>query len=110
MGFPMKNTSRAVLPLTAMLALAFGGPVSAAAPTLPGASDCQVFPASNVWNRRVDRLPVERDSATLVRTIGVTAYLHPDFGSYSGYGIPYNVVSSTTRRSHVSFKWPGESD
>jgi hypothetical protein len=33
-----------------------------------------------------------------------------DFGSYSGYGIPYNVVTSTTPRSTVVFEYDDESD
>jgi hypothetical protein len=102
--------ARTAVALATLVALVAAAPVSAAAPTLPGARDCPLFPASNVWNRRVDSLPVARNSATIVRTIGVNAYVHPDFGSYSGYGIPYNVVGSSTPRSHVTFRWPGESD
>jgi hypothetical protein len=49
---------------------------------------CTVLPATNVWNRRVDTLPVRSDSATLINRMGVSRYLHPDFGSYAGYGIP----------------------
>jgi hypothetical protein len=33
-----------------------------------------------------------------------------DFGSYAGYGIPYNVVDSSTSRSTVSFDYDDESD
>ena len=29
-------------------------------------------------------------------SIGLDASLHPDFGSYAGYGIPWNVVGRTT--------------
>src|SRR3954454_10453985 len=68
------------------------------------------FPATNVWNKRVDALPVRSDSKTLLTTMGLTKTLHPDFGSYMGYGIPYNVVSSATPRSTVTFTWPTESD
>jgi hypothetical protein len=71
---------------------------------------CTVLPATNVWNRRVDTLPVRSDSATLINRMGVGRYLHPDFGSYAGYGIPVNVVSSSTPRSSVKFTWPSESD
>ncbi len=100
-----------------LLALAcLGGqvtPVAAAsAPTLPGAPKCTVFPASNVWNERVDSLPVASDSATLIASIGLTSYLHPDFSSLAGgdYGIPYNVVGRHARRVRVHFTWPDESD
>jgi hypothetical protein len=71
---------------------------------------CDIFPASNVWNRRVDALPVHPDSETLTASIGLDADLHPDFGSYAGYGIPWNVVRRTTSRSSVVFRWPEESD
>ena len=33
-----------------------------------------------------------------------------DFGSYAGYGIPYNLVTSTTPRSTVTFDYDDESD
>ena len=69
-----------------------------------------VFPATNVWNKRVDGLPVRSDSATLIASMGATAGLHPDFGMFAGYGIPINRVTSMTPRSSVAFWWPGESD
>ena len=71
---------------------------------------CRLFPATNVWNKRIDALPVAGNSSTLVATIGASAHLHPDFGSYLGYGIPINVVGSGTPRSHVSFDYDDESD
>jgi hypothetical protein len=71
---------------------------------------CPILPATNVWNRRVDTLPVRSDSATLMNQVGLARYLHPDFGSYAGYGIPINVVTAATPRSAVSFTWPAESD
>ena len=71
---------------------------------------CTLFPASNVWNRRVDALPVASDSATMVSTIGANEDLHPDFGEYLGYGIPINVVTDATPRSTVSFDYDDESD
>jgi hypothetical protein len=69
-----------------------------------------VFPASNVWNRRVDRLPVHPRSEVLKRSIGLGASLHPDFGSFSGYGIPWNVVDGSIPGQPVAFTWPEESD
>ena len=33
-----------------------------------------------------------------------------DFGSYAGYGIPYQVVTASTARSTVSFDYDDESD
>ena len=43
------------------------------APTLPGAPFCPVFPASNVWNTRIDGRAVAANSATMIATIGLTA-------------------------------------
>lgn len=71
---------------------------------------CTLFPATNVWNRRVDGLAVTANSGALIASIGTTEDLHPDFGEYLGYGIPYNVVGSTTPRSAVSFQYEDESD
>jgi hypothetical protein len=80
------------------------------APTLPGAPGCPVFPASNVWNQRIDARPKAGDSATLIATIGLDRGLHMDFGSYGGYGIPINVVSAATPRTTVAFEYDDESD
>ena len=85
-------------------------PAPASASRLPGAKACPLFPSDNVWNKRVDDLPVHPDSDTLVASIGADAHLHPDFGSFQGYGIPWNIVSRTTRRSTVTFRWLSESD
>jgi hypothetical protein len=87
---------------------------SAAALRLPPAPHCSVFPASNPWNRRVDRLPVARRSREIVRSIGASLPLHPDFGSgrWNGrpIGIPVTVVGGRERRLHVSFEYASESD
>ncbi len=83
-------------------------PVTAA--PLPGAPRCPLFPASNVWNRDISRLPAAADSAALIRSIGLAAGLHPDFGSYAGYGIPFNIATRATPRTKVSFLYASESD
>ena len=80
------------------------------APTIPGAPSCTVFPATNVWNARIDGRPVASDSATLIASIGLDRGLHMDFGSYAGYGIPYQVVTAATPRSTVTFDYDDESD
>jgi hypothetical protein len=54
-------------------------------------------------------LPVRVDSTTLVTSIGLTSYLHPDFSS-TGYGIPINKVNLSTPRSAVTFQYADESD
>jgi hypothetical protein len=99
--------------VVAALALVLGGG-SAHALRLPAAPACPIFPANNPWNERVDTLPVAADSAQLIASIGLDTGLHPDFGSglYGGsrIGIPFDVVSKSTPRSHVSFDYADESD
>ncbi len=104
--------------VTALSATAAAG-VSAAARGTTGAGrtpivshvGCkQAFPTTNVWNRRIDSLPVRRDSATLIASMGTTRTLHPDFGTFAGYGIPVNVVTKTTPRTTVQFDYDDESD
>jgi hypothetical protein len=86
----------------------------AAAALAPTVAGCPVFPADNPWNRRVDSLPVARNSATLTRSIGLDAHFHADFGSgrWDGgpIGIPYTVVDGGQRRVRVSFDYADESD
>jgi hypothetical protein len=84
--------------------------VAAGPPTVPGARGCPIFPANNPWNERVDRLPVAADSDAMIQAIGVGAPVHPDFGSFSGYGIPYTVVGHATKRTRVTFEYADESD
>ncbi len=103
---------RRLISLVALTLLA--GPALVSARPLPGAPKCPVFPANNPWNQRVDTLPVARNSARLIASIGLDAPVHPDFGSglYDGepIGIPYAIVSSRTKRVPVSFQYAGESD
>jgi hypothetical protein len=84
------------------------------ASALPGAPGCPVFPPRFTTNQRVDRLPVARRSAAIVRSIGLGDALHADFGSgrYAGHriGIPFDVVSAATPRSRVRFDYADESD
>jgi hypothetical protein len=79
-------------------------------PTVPGAPTCPIFPATNVWNTRIDGRAVAANSATMIGAIGLDRGLHMDFGSFAGYGIPYQVVTATTPRSTVTFDYADESD
>jgi len=97
--------------LTAVLALAAA---TASAQRLPSAPRCQVFPASNPWNQRVDKLPVAADSDAIISSIGRGTGLHADFGSglWDGgpIGIPITVVGAGQKKSRVSFDYAAESD
>jgi hypothetical protein len=103
----------AVIAVVAVLAFATAG--TGATPAPPKLGGCQVFPATNAWNQRVDRLPVAQSSATLIASIGLSNGVHADFGSGlwdgSRIGIPYAVVhGKSTPKSRVSFEYADESD
>jgi len=46
----------------------------------------------------------------MISAIGLGASLHPDFSNGGGYGIPFNVVGTSTPRSTVTFDYDDESD
>ncbi len=76
--------------------------------------NCPVFPSNNVWNARVDKLPVNPNSADYVNAIGLTSPAHADFGSgtWDGepIGIPYVVVPGSQPKVPITFQYSGESD
>lgn len=80
--------------------------------SLPGAPNCPMFPANNVWNADISALPVHPNSANFIANMGPTAGVHPDFGTPPDFGIPFNVVSGTQARLSVDFSAgaPDESD
>jgi hypothetical protein len=86
----------------------------ASAHPMPAAPRCPLFPASNVWNKPVDKLPVAADSAAIIAAIGADGGLHADFGSglWEGapIGIPITVVSGSQPKVPVSFDYADESD
>jgi len=95
----------------AALVLGLAG-ATTSGPVLAG---CPVFPASSVWNQRVDTLPVAPDSARVIAAIGAGDGVHADFGNglYNGsrIGIPYVVVhGKKTPKSRVAFQYADESD
>ncbi|HMH53322.1 MAG TPA: hypothetical protein VK548_24015, partial [Candidatus Acidoferrum sp.] len=45
-------------------------------PTIAG---CPLLPADNIWNVRVDTLPIHLHSGDYVAAIGSTKTVHPDF-------------------------------
>ena len=97
----------------AALALLAGG-ASADALRLPAAPRCPVFPKSNPWNRRVDRLPVAPSSRAIIESIGADEGLHADFGSrlWQGrpIGIPITFVGRKQPKVRVAFEYADESD
>ncbi len=87
--------------------LAAASVLPAQTPTLDG---CQVFPANNVWNTRVDSLPVAANSNALVSTIGSGAVIHPDFSTNLSYGLPVTAVSGNQPKVAITFGYASESD
>lgn len=86
-------------------------PVSGGGPTISG---CPVFPADNIWNARVDNLPVHARSDAWINSIGRDTGFHMDFGSqWNGQdiGIPFNVVPASQPAVNVVFdEFGDESD
>jgi hypothetical protein len=70
------------------------------------------FPADNAWNQNVADAPVDPNSAAIIRFIGASDPLHPDFGSgeYNGssIGIPYIVVDSQQTPVAINFTAYGD--
>jgi hypothetical protein len=87
---------------------------SAVAAPLPEAPDCEIFPASSVWNKRVDNLPRHKRSRKIVKKIGADLHVHADFGEgeWDGgpIGIPVTVVGGSQPTSWVDFHYDEESD
>ena len=104
---------RAALVAVIAFALLFGGN-TADALRHPAAPRCPIFPKSNPWNQRVDRLPVASNSDAVIRSIGLDESVHADFGSglWAGrpIGIPITVVERGQRKVRVAFDYADESD
>ena len=79
-------------------------PAPAASAALAG---CPMFPADNVWNARVDGLPVDVRSSEYITAIGANNGLHPDFGAgwWDGYpiGMFYTSVTSAQVRVPINY-------
>jgi hypothetical protein len=75
---------------------------------------CPLFPSNNIWNHDISTLPVHRNSANFINSIGITGHVHADFGAglYGGgpIGIPYIVVPGSQPKVPVSFTYASESD
>jgi hypothetical protein len=114
-GETMKNAvcklSRQVLFITVFIAVVACAQNDSSTP--PSLEGCTLLPADNIWNTPVDTLPVDKNSAMYVDTIGRDTNAHPDFGSaWEGtpIGIPYMVVDSSQAKVEVAFDYGDESD
>jgi hypothetical protein len=91
--------------------------ISAATPTLATPSNdiggCPMFPADNIWNARVDQLPVHVRSSDYIDSIGANIGLHPDFGTIyqnAPIGIPYTTVVGAQPLVSITFRYADQSD
>lgn len=84
---------------------------ASAGPTIGG---CPAFPADNVWNAEVSRLPVSSRSGAYVASIGASGTLHADFGAGGWQGTKMGFSLAYVTRSRpavkVTFDYAGESD
>jgi len=88
--------------------------LSTALTAQPEIGGCPVFPASNIWNTAIDKLPLDPNSALYVETIGRDRPMHPDYGSglFNGgpIGIPFILVPGTQTKLRATFLYASESD
>src|SRR4051812_25682775 len=113
-GLPSRAMWPRMIALLVVVATIAGAAALSSGHPLPSARKCRIFPRSNAWNQRVDKLPVARNSRTIINSIGAGTGLHPDFGSgrYGGgpIGIPFTTVPRHQRRVKVRFDYADESD
>lgn len=87
-----------------------GGGIAAGA----GAAVCSIFPADNIWNTRIDTVPVDANSAAYITTIGASTGLHADFGAGQWNGGPIGIPSVSVLGSQalvpMQFYYASESD
>jgi hypothetical protein len=115
----------AVLGVAWLTVALVGAPASDAAPAdtaagavnaagLPTIGGCQVLPADNVWNARIDSLPVHARSDAWINSVGRSTGLKADFGSglWEGapIGIPYTTAPGSQAPVSISFYYPDDSD
>ena len=101
---------RRLVPLLAASVVATALAASPAGSAEVPGTDCRVFPADNVWNTRVDALPVHEMSDAWMRSASAsTTNLHPDFGPPS-YGIPFTSVGRRHDKVDIRFAYDDESD
>jgi hypothetical protein len=82
--------------------------------TIPG-THCPAFPSDNVWNTPITDLPVDAHSAPWLESMDSSMTdLHPDYGPSGNpkepYGIPWNIVPTTTPFTRITFQYASESD
>ncbi|MCO5174668.1 MAG: hypothetical protein M9914_10815 [Trueperaceae bacterium] len=116
---PTRDAARTAV-VTALLLTAFCGCAGSRSQTPPppgrgpDLAGCPMLPADNIWNARVDGLPIMPPTGDYVASIGAGTSVHADFGSglWEGapIGIPFTTVAAGQPTVTVSFYYPEESD
>jgi hypothetical protein len=69
-----------------------------------------VFPADNIWNTDISKLPVDGRSRTWLHSMKAgSTLLHPDFGR-PPYGFPFQVAGDGHPVHRITFRYASESD
>jgi thioredoxin-related protein len=103
----MKRLSLILLILTIFLSII---PLSQAANS-PSLNGLQVFPEDNIWNTRVDTLPVDAKSAIYIADLKKDTAPYTGIHHYIRTAIPYNVVTSAQSHQYISsFGYPAYAD
>jgi len=61
-----------------------------------------MFPPDNIWNTRVDNLPIHPQSSAYISAIGAAVGLHPDFGAGYWDGKPIGMFYTTVYSPQAS--------
>lgn len=100
---------RGVATISARVPLQASVPDAALAPKIHTVGGCQVFPADNPWNTRVDSTPVFASSAKIIGAQAKGHSIHLDLGTTETYyGIPVNVAKADQPRLPLRFGVEGE--
>ncbi len=92
----------AIVAFTGAVSIALrGSRASYQSPAIHLPPGCSMLPENNVWNARIDHLPLDAMSRAYVESIGRDAPLHPDFGRE--YGYPYGVALNDAPETAVTF-------
>lgn len=100
-------TAVAGAPATVIITASYNGASIAAPPltvTPPLINSCPAFPANNIWNTRVDSLPVHPNSAAYINSVSATGGIRYDTT------MPINLVPGTQPKVPIVFPDPSESD
>jgi hypothetical protein len=96
----MKKRVMLLVVLTVSLSIIF--PAQAATVNSPSLMGLQIFPKDNIWNTRVDNLPVDAKSDIYINGLLNDTSSYSGLNHYIRTGIPYNVVNSSTLRQNIT--------